>query len=98
MYMKCYPPTHLVLARSLFNLGEADANIGQYETAVQHYKRAIDIHNSVAYNSRRKRVLGEGERRTKERINMCIQGGKCWHPAPKNTKKCWTGAEVLSRC
>jgi hypothetical protein len=22
------------------------------------------------------------------------QGGKCWHPAPKNTDRCWVGAEV----
>jgi hypothetical protein len=27
-----------------------------------------------------------------------IQGGKCRHHAPKNSEKCWKGAEVLKKC
>jgi tetratricopeptide (TPR) repeat protein len=63
MCQSCYTQDHPALACTLFNLGVAYASTGEYETAVQHYKKAIkiqeeklpsgnlcviDIHNQIA--------------------------------------------------
>jgi tetratricopeptide (TPR) repeat protein len=58
MQEAAYGPRHPWVASTVFNLGEAYKNMGQYATALKHYRRALSIWDQVLEKDHYLRAYG----------------------------------------